>query len=122
MSTSEVKIPGPDHPITIEPHGAHVVVRAGDRVVADSSDALALHEASYPVVLYVPFGDIDGALLTRSETTSVCPYKGTASYFTVDTGDGVLEDVAWSYETPHDAVAEIRGHVAFYTDRVSIES
>ena len=122
MSASEVKIPGPDHPITIEPHEGRVVVRAGERVVADSEAALELAEAGYPVVLYVPFGDVDGHALERSDTTSFCPYKGDASYFTVRTDDDVIQDIAWSYEKPYDAVSEIRGYVAFYPDRVSIES
>ncbi|HTU31486.1 MAG TPA: DUF427 domain-containing protein [Solirubrobacteraceae bacterium] len=122
MSASEVKIPGPDHPITIEPREGRVVIRAGERVVANTEAALELAEASYPVVLYVPFDDVDGHVLQRSDSTSYCPYKGNASYFTVRTDDDLLEDVAWCYEKPYDAVAEIRGHVAFYADRVMIES
>jgi uncharacterized protein (DUF427 family) len=122
MSTSNVKLPGPDHPITIAPHEGQVVVRAGERVIADTTQALELQEADYPVALYVPLADVDGATLQRSETTTHCPYKGDASYFTVVTDDGTLEDVVWTYETPHEAVAEIRGHVAFYPNRVSIES
>ncbi|HLI58146.1 MAG TPA: DUF427 domain-containing protein [Solirubrobacteraceae bacterium] len=122
MFPSEVKLPGPDHPITIEPHEGRVVVHAGERVIADSTDALALHEAGYPPVLYLPFDDVDGHALTRSDTTTECPYKGTASHFSVRTDDAVIDDVAWSYEKPHDAVAEIRGRVAFYPDRVRIES
>src|SRR5579875_3818493 len=122
MSMSEVKIPGPDHPITITPHEGQVVVRAGDRVIADTTAALELQEASYPVALYIPLADVDDAALTRSDTTTHCPYKGDASYFTVTTGEGQLEDVVWTYETPHDAVAEIRDHVAFYPNRVTIES
>src|SRR5579875_2786811 len=118
MSTSEVKIPGPDHPITIEPHDGQVVVRAGERVIADTTNALELREASYPTVLYVPLADVDGETLTRSETTTHCPYKGDASYYSVRAGDGLIEDVVWTYEHPYDAVAEIRGHVAFYPDRV----
>jgi uncharacterized protein (DUF427 family) len=122
MSASEVKIPGPDHPIAIQPHDGRVVVRAGERVVANTEAALELAESSYPVVFYVPFGDVDGQVLQRSDSTSYCPYKGDASYFTVRTDDDVLEDVAWSYEEPYDAVSEIRGYVAFYPDRVTIES
>jgi uncharacterized protein (DUF427 family) len=122
MSASEVKIPGPDHPITIEPHDGRVVVRAGQRVVANTEAALELAESSYPIALYVPFDDVDSHALERSDTTTNCPYKGDASYFTVRTEDDVLTDVAWSYEKPHDAVSEIRGYVAFYPDRVSIES
>ena len=122
MSATEAKIPGPDHPITIEPHRGRVVVRAGERVIADTTDALELREASYPVVLYVPLSDLDEDSLERTETTSWCPYKGTASYFTVRAGDEVLEDVIWYYAEPHDAVSEIGGHAAFYANRVSIES
>ena len=122
MSASEVKIPGPDHPITIEPHDGRVVVRAGERIVANTEAALELAEASYPVVLYVPLDDVDGHVLQRSDSTSYCPYKGDASYFTVRTDDDLLQDVAWTSEQPYEAVAEIRGHVAFYPDRVTIES
>ncbi len=122
MSASEIKIPGPDHPITVQPHQGRVVVRAGERVIADTEAALELAEASYPIAFYVPFDDVDSHVLQRSATTTNCPYKGDASYFTVKTDDDVLADVAWSYEKPHDAVSEIRGHVAFYPDRVSIES
>ncbi|HEY3774063.1 MAG TPA: DUF427 domain-containing protein [Solirubrobacteraceae bacterium] len=121
MSASEVKIPGPDHPITIQAHEGRVVVRAGERVIANTNAALELAEASYPAILYVPFGDLDRHALERSDTTTYCPYKGDASYFTVRTDDDLLEDVAWSYEKPYDAVSEIRDHVAFYPDRVTIE-
>jgi len=122
MATSEVRIPGPDHPITIEPHPGRVLVRAGGRVIADTEAALELHEASYPVVLYVPLDDVDGTALQRTETRTHCPYKGDASYFTVRTGEAELEDAVWSYPQPYEAVAEIRDHLAFYPDRVSIES
>jgi uncharacterized protein (DUF427 family) len=122
MSASEVKIPGPDHPITVQPHDGRVVIRAGERVIANTEAALELAEASYPVALYVPFGDLDGDIVERSDSKSFCPYKGDASYFSVRTDDDLLTDVAWSYEQPYDAVSEIRGHVAFYPDRVTIES
>jgi len=122
MSASDVRIPGPDHPITIEAHDGRVVVRAGERVIASTEGALELAEAQYPVVLYIPFDDVDGTLLKRSDSTSYCPYKGEASYFSVQVDDTVLTDVAWCYETPYDAVSEIRGRLAFYPDRVSIES
>jgi uncharacterized protein (DUF427 family) len=121
MSTRAPLIPGPDHPITIEPSSAHVVVKAGSAVIADSSNALALHEASYPPVYYVPLADVDSELLESSDTTSYCPYKGDASYYSVRTGDGVVKDAIWFYDEPYDAVAEIAGHVAFYPDRVQIE-
>ena len=121
MSTTEPRIPGPDHPITVEPSQTRVVVRAGDRVVADSTNALALREASYPPVMYVPIADVDRTLLTESETTSYCPYKGEASYYSITAGDSVIEDAIWYYPDPYDAVAPIADHVAFYADRVQLD-
>jgi uncharacterized protein (DUF427 family) len=121
-ATTQQKIPGPDHPITIEPHSGRVVVRAGERVLADTTSALALHEASYPPVLYIPFTDLDASLLVDSETTSYCPYKGTAAYHSIRGDDGVVQDAIWFYPEPYDAVGAIAGHAAFYPDRVTIES
>ena len=121
MSASAPLIPGPDHPITIETSSAHVVVKAGASVVADSSNALTLHEANYPPVYYVPLADVDSELLESSDTTSYCPYKGEASHYSVRTGDGIVEDAIWFYDEPYAAVSEIVGHVAFYPDRVQID-
>ncbi len=120
MSTTQPRLPGPDHPITIQPATVRVVVSAGEHVIADSTDALVLQEASYPPVYYLPLADLDQAALRDSETTSWCPYKGTASYYSVDAGDGLLKDVIWFYPDAHEAVAEISGHAAFYPDRVTI--
>jgi uncharacterized protein (DUF427 family) len=116
----EIKLPGPDHPITIEPTAGRVVVRRGDVVVADTSSALTLREASYPAVQYVPLADVDQSLLRRTETSSHCPYKGDASYYTLAGPDGDLTDVIWTYEQPNPSVEPIAGHVAFYPDRVDI--
>ena len=121
MSTLEHKLPGPDHPITIEPHPGRVVVRAGGRVVADTTRALALREAGYPPMLYLPVDDLPREVLRDSETTTYCPYKGTASYWSLDTGEGVVADAVWYYPEPYEAVGEIAGHAAFYPDRVEIE-
>jgi uncharacterized protein (DUF427 family) len=121
MSASARLIPGPDHPITMQPSSDHVVVKAGDAVVADSTNAVTLHEASYPPVYYVPLADVDSELLETSDTTSYCPYKGEASYYSVRAGDDVVKDAIWFYDQPYDAVSDIAGHVAFYPDRVQIE-
>jgi uncharacterized protein (DUF427 family) len=120
MSTRTPKLPGPDHPITIEPHSDHVVVSSGDTVVADTAQALALREAAYPTVLYVPLSDVDSELLESSDTHTYCPYKGEASYYSIRTPDGVIEDAIWFYDEPYDAVSEIAGHAAFYPDKVKI--
>ncbi|HVV29252.1 MAG TPA: DUF427 domain-containing protein [Mycobacteriales bacterium] len=119
---ADVLIPGPDHPITITRTGAHVVARAGTQVVADSSRTLSLAEASYPAVHYFPMADVDQALLRASDSSTHCPYKGDASYYSIAAApDLELTDAAWSYRHPHDAVAEIAGYVAFYPDRIQIE-
>ena len=118
MTEKTVKIPGPDHPITIEPASKRVVVRSGDKVIADTAHALFLREAKYPAVQYIPRNDVDMSALVRSETTSYCPYKGEASYFSIPSGGGRSVDAVWSYEAPHDAVAEIKDYLAFYPDRV----
>ncbi|HKR45036.1 MAG TPA: DUF427 domain-containing protein [Paraburkholderia sp.] len=123
MDTRTVKIPGPDHPITVEPAHTHVVVKAGGRVVADTRRALTLREASYPAVFYIPREDADMSLLSRTEHTSWCPYKGEASYYSITPGGAQAVNAIWSYETPHEAVSAIKDHLAFYPDRVdSIET
>ena len=121
MPATEPKIPGPDHPITVRPSPSRVMVSAGDHIVADTTHALELHEASYPPVLYVPIDDVDRTVLADSATTTYCPYKGDASYYSITTGDGVIEDAIWYYPEPYDAVSQIDGHVAFYTDRVQVD-
>lgn len=116
-----VKIPDATHPITIRPTGSRVTVRVGGVKIADSDNALSLAEASYPVVQYIPIADVDQSLLRRTGTQTYCPYKGDASYYTVQTPDGQTEtDLIWTYEQPHPAVAEIAGHVAFYANRAEI--
>ncbi|MEO6088696.1 MAG: DUF427 domain-containing protein [Umezawaea sp.] len=114
-----VKIPGPDHPITVTPSTEHVVVRAGDRVIADTTRSLTLQESTYPAVHYIPIDDVDQSALARTDTSTYCPYKGDASYYTI-TGDQDLTDVVWSYEKPYSSVEEIAGYVAFYPNKVSI--
>lgn len=122
MTDKTIKIPGPDHPITIEPNPGRIVVKVGGKVIADSKEALTLREAKYPAVQYIPRKDVDMAALTRSETQTYCPYKGDASYFSVPTGGEGSIDAIWTYETPFTSVAEIERHLAFYPDRVdSIE-
>jgi uncharacterized protein (DUF427 family) len=122
MSGRPVKIPGPDHPITIEPNSSRVVVKLGGHTIADSRNALTLREASYPAVQYIPRKDVDMTLLERTDHSTHCPYKGDASYYSITPGGERSKNAIWTYETPHDAVSEIKDHVAFYPDRVdSIE-
>lgn len=118
--TRTVKTPGPDHPITVEPSDRHVVVKAGGHVVADTTRALALQEADYPVAYYVPIEDVDPAVLADSDTSTYCPYKGDASYHSVTTADGTVVDAAWTYREPYESVSTIAGHLAFYPNRVEV--
>jgi uncharacterized protein (DUF427 family) len=120
MTTRTRLEPGPDHPITISPTGQHVVVRAGDQVIAETDRALTLEEANYGPVQYVPLEDVDSAVLRSTDHETYCPFKGEASYYTVTTPAGELENVIWTYTEPYDAVSEIAGHAAFYTDRVEL--
>lgn len=118
MSSRTIKIPGPDHPITSRRNPKRVIVTLGGTVIADTTDAITLQEAAYPAVQYIPRKDVDMSGLVRSETTSYCPYKGKASYFSIASGGPRSVDAIWTYETPHDAVKEIEGHLAFYPDRI----
>ncbi len=118
MSAKPVRIPGPDHPITIEKTPQRVRVTIAGKTIADSRDALTLREASYPPVQYVPRKDVDFALLERTTHTSHCPYKGDASYYSIAPGGTRSENAVWTYETPNPAVAQIKEHVAFYPNRV----
>lgn len=114
-------MPGPDHPIAIEPNPKKVRVMANGVVIAETSRALRLKEASYPAVQYVPREDAQMAMLKRTERTTHCPYKGDANYFSIQAGDTTLANAVWTYETPFSAVAPIAGHLAFYPDKVTIE-
>ena len=116
-----MKIPGPDHPITISPNLKRIRVSADGVVIAETRRALTLKEASYPAVQYIPREDAKLALLSRTDRVTHCPYKGEANYFSINANGKVLENSIWTYETPFPAMAEIAGHLAFYPDKVKIE-
>ena len=118
MADKVMKIPGPDHPISIEANPSRVVVEVGGKIIADTCNALTLREASYPAVQYIPRRDVDMAALMRSEHTSFCPYKGEASYYSIPVGGDRSINAVWTYETPFEAMAQIKDYVAFYPDRV----
>ena len=116
-----MKLPGPDHPITITRNPRRVRVTAGDVVIAESAKALTLKEARYPAVQYLPREDANMALLERTARTTHCPYKGDASYYSIKADGKTLDNATWTYETPFPAMTEISGHLAFYPDKVKIE-
>src|SRR5206468_4666780 len=118
VDTKTVKIPGPDHPISIEHNPGRVVVSVAGRVVADTWDALTLREASYAPVQYIPRKDVDMTLLERTDHATYCPYKGEAGYFSIPSGGDRSANAVWTYEAPYEAVSPIKDHLAFYPDRV----
>jgi uncharacterized protein (DUF427 family) len=117
-ATKTVKIPGPDHPITIDSNPNRLVVTVAGRVVADTRAALTLREANYPAVQYVPREDVDMTLLARTDHGTYCPYKGDCSYFSIPAGGERSVNAVWTYEDPYPAVGAIKEYVAFYPNRV----
>jgi uncharacterized protein (DUF427 family) len=116
-----MKLPGPDHPITITANPKRVRITADGVVIAESTHALTLKEASYPAVQYLPRADAKMDLLKRTDRVTHCPYKGDASYFSIVANGKTLDNAIWTYETPFPAMTEISGHLAFYPDKVKIE-
>ncbi|MDB6083075.1 MAG: hypothetical protein JWN43_956 [Gammaproteobacteria bacterium] len=118
MSNREPRLPGPDHPITMERSGRHVVVTVAGHIIADTKSALTLKEANYPPVLYIPRRDVDMTLLQMTDHSTYCPYKGDCTYYSVPSGGEKSTNAVWSYESPYPSVAGIDHHLAFYPERV----
>ena len=114
----EVKIPGPDHPITISPVEGKISVTVAGRIVAESTRALRLKEKGYPAAYYLPRSDADMSLLVRTTHYTYCPYKGDCTYYSIPVGGSRSENAVWTYEQPHEAVSAIREYLAFYPSRV----
>jgi len=113
-----MKIPGPDHPITITPHRGRVRVVHAGRVIADTRHALVMTETTYPLRYYIPREDADMAALKRTSHATHCPYKGDAAYYSISFDGNASENAVWTYEAPFPAVAEIKDRLAFYGSRV----
>jgi uncharacterized protein (DUF427 family) len=120
MTTRPALTPGPDHPITIERNPNRVQARAGNTLIADTTNALTLREANYPPVQYLPRGDVDMAQLRRSDHSSYCPYKDEAAYFDIVALGDKGANAVWTYERPYAAVSEIAERLAFYRSIVEI--
>ena len=88
------------------------------RRIADTGGALTLKEASYPPVYYIPRTDVDMAQLQRTSHQTYCPYKGDCAYFSIPAGSERSVNAVWTYESPFDAMAQIKDYLAFYPDRV----
>jgi uncharacterized protein (DUF427 family) len=113
-----MKAPGPDHPITLTPNLARVVVTVAGQVIADTRAAVTLQEASYPPVQYIPREDVDMSQLVRTDHKTFCPYKGDCAYYSISAGGARSTNAVWTYEAPYAAVIQIKDHVAFYPSRV----
>lgn len=113
-----MKLPGPDHPISIVRTGKRVRVTFAGKVIADTTRALTLTEASYKPVLYIPRADADMSALTPTSHHTHCPYKGEARYFSIAADGRTSDNAVWSYEQPFPAMVEIKEHLAFYPNRV----
>ncbi len=109
-----------DH-IKIKAASGTWVVRAAGAVLGESNDALELSEGALPEVIYFPRKDISMAFFDKSETTSSCPHKGTATYYNLEAKSGTFANAAWSYEAPIDGVSEISGYLAFDLTKVNVE-
>lgn len=97
------------------------VVRAAGAVIAETRNALLLTEGEMDTVVYFPREDIAMAFVDPSDTTTHCPFKGNASYYSVVAKSGPLTDSVWSYEDPIDDVSQIAGYMAFAHEKVTVE-
>ena len=118
MNAKPIRIPGPDHPITVEPSTDLITIRVAGQLIAQTRHALKLSEANYPVVYYVPKSAVSMELLEHSDHSTYCPYKGDCSYYSIPAGGDRSVNAVWTYESPYAAVSAIKDHVAFYSDRV----
>lgn len=107
--------------IKIRPVGGTWVVRAAGAVIGETKNALELSEGDYPAVIYVPRDDIAMAFMEKTDTTSTCPFKGTATYYSIMAKSGEIKNAAWSYEDPIDGMEQISGYLAFYSDKAAVE-
>ncbi|HET7481866.1 MAG TPA: DUF427 domain-containing protein [Actinomycetota bacterium] len=109
------------HVLEVEPCDKRVRVSFNGEVIADTTDAKVLRETGLPPVYYVPFADIRREVLTRTDHSTHCPFKGQASYWTVTVGDRAAENALWAYEDPIPESRYLVDHAAFYTNKVELE-
>lgn len=107
----------PQHKVREQPVSDSVQVRASEESIATSREAIQVSEDSHPDRYYLPREDVRMAMLQPSDTRTECPFKGRASYFNIALEDRVLEDAAWSYETPYDEHAALKDRIAFGDDK-----
>ena len=108
----------PEHRVDLYPESRRVKVTFAGTVVADSGAALRCEETGHGPVFYIPEKDMRLDLMKKTEHHTYCPFKGTASYWTLQLGDKTSENAIWGYETPYDETGKLAGHYAFYGNRV----
>lgn len=109
----------PEHRIETKPAGVRVRVTLKGELIADSRDAVMLEESRYPPVYYLPRQDVRMDRLARTTHSTYCPFKGTASYYSLVGG---AQNAVWTYEQPYDEVSVIKDRLAFYPDKVEIST
>lgn len=110
----------PDHKVVLGPAGKRVTVMLAGETVADSANAILCEESNHGPVYYVPMVDTRADAFTPTARSTYCPYKGTASYWSIRVGGETAENAAWSYDLPYDECASLVKHVAFYPDKVDV--
>lgn len=108
----------PDRLMDYAAADSRVRVTFAGEIIAESEAAIALREADYPIAYYFPRSDVRMDLMRRTEHSTHCPFKGDASYWTLDVSGKSAENAVWSYETPFDEAEVIREYVAFYGSKV----
>jgi uncharacterized protein (DUF427 family) len=111
----------PDYRVDLEPSSARMLASLGGEVVADSRSTLIVRETKLDPVVYFPLEDVRADHLRPTEHQTFCPFKGEASYWTLEVGERVEENSVWGYEDPFQEVAGLKGYVAFYSDRVDLQ-
>lgn len=121
MSKSPGHQKWPEHKVLETPVGERVTVELDGQILADSHNVIRVDEDGSPVRYYFPRGDVTMDKLERTATTSQCPFKGTAHYFSLSTNSGKrgdkLEDAVWTYEEPFDEHPDLKDRLAFYDDK-----
>lgn len=110
----------PGYAVDIIPQDTEVVVRLGDTEIARSRRAVLVEETRHRPVWYMPLEDIDNSLIEASDTDTYCPFKGHASYWSVNTISASVTDVIWAYLSPYDECESLRGYASFYTNKVDL--
>jgi uncharacterized protein (DUF427 family) len=118
MSKSPGHQQHPEHRVAERHLDQRMTVSINGEVIADSQDVIRVDEDKAPARFYFPRSDVKMDKLQASNKTTMCPFKGTANYFSISAGGKQLADSVWTYETPYDEHTDLAGRVAFYDDKM----